>query len=266
MHKEQSKAFTLIELLIVIAIIAIIAAILFPVFATAREKARQSACTSNLKQLGLAFMQYAQDYDEYMPCGRATGGQGWAGEIYPYVKNVLVYKCPDDQTTDNVGSDLYFLACTYSYNSNVDVMPNTLSLNQFGAPSNTVLLCEVVGGHTIRTGWTTSATGIDPNDNQSSSNYGAYWSRPNSASAYATGNMGGYNYGSYTASPYHSTGSNFLACDGHVKWLVGSSVSVWNPAATPNSPQTGNGTWCAAGTSNMSDASGRHFALTYSPV
>ena len=63
------KGFTLIELLVVIAIIAILAAILFPVFSTAREKARQSACLSNLKQIGLAMMQYTQDYDEQLPFG-----------------------------------------------------------------------------------------------------------------------------------------------------------------------------------------------------
>src|SRR5687767_16034754 len=67
--KRQSlkRGFTLIELLVVIAIIAIIAAILFPVFARARENARRSACSSNMKQLGLAVIQYAQDYDEIMP-------------------------------------------------------------------------------------------------------------------------------------------------------------------------------------------------------
>ncbi len=63
-HRDLRRAFTLIELLVVIAIIAILAAILFPVFAKAREKARQSSCQSNVKQLGLAFMQYTQDYDE----------------------------------------------------------------------------------------------------------------------------------------------------------------------------------------------------------
>src|SRR5512137_1152715 len=66
-NMPKRRAFTLIELLVVIAIIAILAAILFPVFAKAREKARQSSCQSNLKQIGLAFMQYAQDYDEQYP-------------------------------------------------------------------------------------------------------------------------------------------------------------------------------------------------------
>src|ERR1700756_2655146 len=92
--------FTLIELLVVIAIIAILAAILFPVFAQAREKARAISCLSNEKQLGLSIMQYVQDYDEHVPFGYNLwgGGAGWAGQIYPYVKSVNVYRCPDDSS------------------------------------------------------------------------------------------------------------------------------------------------------------------------
>src|SRR5882757_4911358 len=92
---KQDKGFTLIELLVVIAIIAILAAILFPVFAKVREKARQTTCTSNLKQLGLGFMQYAQDNDEKFP-GSDWYGMKWAGHIYPYVKSTGVFHCPDD--------------------------------------------------------------------------------------------------------------------------------------------------------------------------
>jgi prepilin-type N-terminal cleavage/methylation domain-containing protein len=87
------KGFTLIELLVVIAIIAILAAILFPVFAKAREKARQASCASNLKQIALAILWYAQDYDE-----RTQGYQGGVGSwhllIEPYVKNTQVFACP----------------------------------------------------------------------------------------------------------------------------------------------------------------------------
>jgi prepilin-type N-terminal cleavage/methylation domain-containing protein len=94
---NRRKGFTLIELLVVIAIIAILAAILFPVFAKAREKARQISCASNEKQLGLGIIQYVQDYDERFP--DYAGDYGWAGQIYPYVKSTGVYKCPDDSNT-----------------------------------------------------------------------------------------------------------------------------------------------------------------------
>jgi prepilin-type N-terminal cleavage/methylation domain-containing protein/prepilin-type processing-associated H-X9-DG protein len=95
----KRKGFTLIELLVVIAIIAILAAILFPVFAQAREKARQITCVSNEKQLGLAVLQYTQDNDEDYPIAFsywAGSEPTWPVEIQPYVKSFDVYRCPDD--------------------------------------------------------------------------------------------------------------------------------------------------------------------------
>ncbi len=101
------KAFTLIELLVVIAIIAILAAILFPVFSRAREKARQASCQSNLKQLALGFLMYAQDYDEkfpaYYPGDPYYTGYWWAWKIYPYIKNTQIYDCPT--SPDTVGTN-----------------------------------------------------------------------------------------------------------------------------------------------------------------
>jgi prepilin-type N-terminal cleavage/methylation domain-containing protein len=94
------KGFTLIELLVVIAIIAILAAILFPVFARAREKARQASCLSNLKQLALGCLMYVQDYDETLPCWErdfeddALCSLYPGTAIYPYVKNLQIYCCP----------------------------------------------------------------------------------------------------------------------------------------------------------------------------
>lgn len=109
---KHSRGFTLIELLVVIAIIAILAAILFPVFAQAREKARETTCISNMRQIGLGVRMYVQDYDETMPIFYAyntkdpiSGVSAKAGEplhmgvevlILPYIKNTQIFRCPND--------------------------------------------------------------------------------------------------------------------------------------------------------------------------
>src|SRR5262249_24058378 len=90
------RAFTLIELLVVIASIAILAPILFPVFAQAREAARKISCVSNVRELGMGFMQYFQDYDEQFPWIR--GDTAWPNSIQPYVKSKGLLKCPNDQS------------------------------------------------------------------------------------------------------------------------------------------------------------------------
>src|SRR5476649_549867 len=105
---SNKRGFTLIELLVVIAIIAILAAILFPVFARARENARRASCQSNLKQLGLAMIQYAQDYDETMPVSTVASyaGFGWTGQLYPYVKSKQLFVCPSDTTRPSGGNSV----------------------------------------------------------------------------------------------------------------------------------------------------------------
>jgi len=115
MHQKQNnQGFTLIELLVVISIISLLAAILFPVFARARENARRTSCMSNLKQIGLAMMQYTQDYDEHLPSAVASfptaqpypslpssSGSTWLWWtiIYPYIKNTQVFVCPSSGAT-----------------------------------------------------------------------------------------------------------------------------------------------------------------------
>lgn len=99
MTKSIRKGFTLIELLVVIAIIAILAAILFPVFARARENARRSSCQSNLKQIGIGVMQYTQDYDEKYPfyaVGSGAPAQYYAQTLQPYVRSTQIFACPSN--------------------------------------------------------------------------------------------------------------------------------------------------------------------------
>ena len=102
---SRKSGFTLIELLVVIAIIAILAAILFPVFARAREKARANTCLSNVKQLTLGILMYVNDYDERMPFCIASwfSTPSWMATIYPYIKNAQLYQCPSRPTAGTTG-------------------------------------------------------------------------------------------------------------------------------------------------------------------
>ena len=136
MRIGKKTAFTLIEILVVIAIIAILAAILFPVFARARENARRSSCMSNLKQLGLGIMQYTQDNDEAYPTPYYYNGARavlWMEHIFPYVKSNQVFICPSGPSPTTF--DIPSLTKTYEA---------TLGMNNTGfGPSNN-------GGGTLR--------------------------------------------------------------------------------------------------------------------
>lgn len=142
------SGFTLIELLVVIAIIAILAAILFPVFAQARESARKTSCLSNTKQIGLAIMMYTQDYDEMYPCnnwdtpplGTADHdaqnanyltAMSWPFKTYPYIKNKQIFICPSDPNSksgwsgyslDGTCSDGWGIPIPISYAPNVEII------------------------------------------------------------------------------------------------------------------------------------------------
>ena len=224
MNKPR-RAFTLIELLVVIAIIAILAAILFPVFAKAREKARQTSCLSNLKQLGLGLVQYAQDYDETYPTyrwGEGNAGQTnsvtWWGGIYPYVKNIQVYDCPSLTARDNmpwkgVWNDPNFIGVTLNYGYN-ELMGNVvpgLALADIQYPAELVVIAD------CQSSW-----------------IGGYWSAvPRGFLRRVAMAKGGVPCGCppatntfiADASP-HNSGANLAFADGHAKWVSGSNCTT----------------------------------------
>ncbi|MDR3706676.1 MAG: DUF1559 domain-containing protein [Capsulimonadaceae bacterium] len=250
--KTKGDAFTLIELLVVIAIIAILAAILFPVFATAREKARQSACLSNVKQIGLAYTQYEEDYDETVPCGQSTfgSGRGWAKQIYPYVKSFAVFLCPDDTGQGDVVS--------YAVNSNLvgyqlsgtGAIP--IPISQMTGPSKTVCLFEVVNCNVALGSWTVATDSSQSPSGNGLDNIGGntLYSTASTANAtcatclkYATGLLGNACVANsncdrtstnmtatqsyYTSlTGIHSSGANYLMADCHAKWFMPTQVGA----------------------------------------
>ena len=186
--------FTLIELLVVIAIIAILAAILFPVFARAREKARQTSCLSNVKQLMLAVQQYAQDYDELMP--RHGNTPVWGAALYPYANNTQIFNCPSasgagvSAVSDFSNGGLYH----YSWNYYANGGQNSMALAQIQRPSEALVILD--GNYYISNPWRDDGSSID-NDGD----------------------------------PRHNDGGNIGFADGHAKWMTPSNylnVRLWD--------------------------------------
>jgi prepilin-type N-terminal cleavage/methylation domain-containing protein/prepilin-type processing-associated H-X9-DG protein len=146
------RGFTLIELLVVIAIIAILAAILFPVFARAREKARQASCLSNLKQFGTALLMYSTDYDECIPPHNDNAAPypsyDWRYDtilyrLYPYVKNKQLYRCPSDTGyTDPSASVAGDGKRWWSYGFNTLLGGNGTPDSYFADPANTIVFLD----------------------------------------------------------------------------------------------------------------------------
>jgi prepilin-type N-terminal cleavage/methylation domain-containing protein/prepilin-type processing-associated H-X9-DG protein len=239
------RGFTLIELLVVIAIIAILAAILFPVFAQARGKARQATCVSNLKQVGLAIHMYAQDYDELMPWSASNVVPAthfsWYQLCEPYVKSGVVrnedgslkavafYRCPsyDDRTVPMAAGDPVPPAFatapdpSRSYTANGNLMPSyssgfgkwfparqLMSLASINQAAQVVLVSHNSGGRTMAGGddWTTGCMGTE------------------------AGCPEGWNSSFYCAGRFqHNGGSVYLLADGHAKFFKG--PSSWRAAS-----------------------------------
>ena len=194
----RRKGFTLIELLVVIAIIAILAAILFPVFARAREKARQTSCLSNLKQMGLAVMMYVGDYDDCYPAcqhplavpfiyrGYTHPNLLWYMAIEPYHKNVQIFNCPSSSTR-------WYGQYTGDtrYGANLNIVRNNVSCNMSSImkPAETIVIGESDWTHsTADYGW-------------SNSWMLTYWPHV-----------------SRFIPQRHNEGANITFCDGHAKW------------------------------------------------
>jgi len=229
MQKNVKRGFTLIELLVVIAIIAILAAILFPVFARARENARRASCQSNVKQIALGVFMYAQDYDEKLPMYKvntftnATSTSvpaGWVDALQPYLKSTQIFQCPSETNPpSNSGVNATdVISGEYSdYWINGDAAGKADAI--FDAPAVTVLIGDGAGS-------TTATTEADTGGFVGSARYFT----DGDGTACTTNGLA-----TFGGASRHLDGANIAFADGHVKWEKGvgsaspsASSSIWN--------------------------------------
>lgn len=232
MRKQQ--AFTLIELLVVIAIIAILAAILFPVFAKAREKARQVTCASNMREIGLAMLQYVQDYDETHAMADSDIIGSWDRNVAPYIgqgkiqngitvrgqqNNVGIFKCPDDNiarygaadiaprsySMSRSGNDGFYFSPGFQKDANGANYTPGRNIAQLPVPAQTIMLAERPDTSNIFGADNGAVVGGTAIGSFNGANWGVQVS-----------GAGAPNYG--VSEPFHSGGWNYLFADGHVKW------------------------------------------------
>jgi prepilin-type N-terminal cleavage/methylation domain-containing protein/prepilin-type processing-associated H-X9-DG protein len=214
------RGFTLIELLVVIAIIAILAAILFPVFARAREKARQSSCQSNLKQISLAAQMYTQDYDERLVrSGYSTSNLAWADVLVPYIKNQQIFDCPSSQ---------------YRMGMNTTVTPNRFwRRNDTGVPANTWYSYGINAWAITTNPQVVGPQGMALADVKRPSEV-IFFTDGDGATPYAIG-AGAFtvaDVNGQVAYRRHNDGLNYAYVDGHVKWGNTADTVTNGPAAT----------------------------------
>jgi prepilin-type N-terminal cleavage/methylation domain-containing protein/prepilin-type processing-associated H-X9-DG protein len=237
MEKSNGKGFTLIELLVVIAIIAILAAILFPVFAKARDKARQTACGSNAKQMGLAIIQYCQDYDGNYPfafnCntgGHCENNSIWTIDIQPYMKSKRLTFCPSGPFAGQSDDNSPFGYGGYSVNQTVAAIniPGGIQKvwyaktneTEIKSPASLYMVLEG-GSHFIE-----AAFANTPNYTQYLPGAGVYLD-PSMKSAIFAPYLTDY------MNPRHAEGQNVIFGDGHVKYVrtkqLMDEAKTWNP-------------------------------------
>jgi prepilin-type processing-associated H-X9-DG protein len=238
----------------IVFVTGIVVAILFPVY-FGRHTDRILTCPSNLRQIGLALLEYAQDYDEKLPSGLKTDapgyredvtGLGWASQLYTYVKDPEVFVCPEDDTpTDLAQGDVI----SYAYNSNAARNPDA---THWTTPANSVELFEVAQSYcTLESMPNLSQLAYGPLAPVGDGTQpGLRDGRQSPSTRYATGDIGSRNITSHTGGR-HDTGAYYLMADGHVSWLKPYDVSSGTTASFTDATQTGTSSGQAAGISNI---------------